>query len=60
MTRFEIVEAWYAYRRLSKMSRYFRPSPSVSAGRLSPEARAVYREICRRWYVPQRDRVRTA
>lgn len=59
--RFDIVEAWYLaladchggqwsreYARLSRMSRYFRPSPMLSVDTLSDNAREIYERACAR------------
>ena len=59
--RFDIAEAWYLalahchggqrsreYARLSKMSRYFRPSPILSVDTLSENAREIYDAACAR------------
>ena len=53
--RFDIAEAWYLalshchdgqwskeYKRLSRMSSYFTPSPLLSVERLNDNARAIY------------------
>jgi len=57
--RFDIVEAWYLalsqwhggqsseeYRRLSAMSRYFRPSPFLSVDSLTDNGREIYEAAC--------------
>jgi hypothetical protein len=57
--RFDIVEAWYLalcdchggqgspeYARLSRMLRYFRPSPMLSVDTLSENARMIYENAC--------------
>ena len=59
--RFDIVEAYYLalahchsgqwsreYARLSKLSRYFRPRPSLSVETLSENAREIYDAACAR------------
>lgn len=58
--RFDIAEAWYLwlshnhggqgsleYARLSRMTRYFSPSPLLSMFSLSPNAREIYDNITR-------------
>jgi len=53
--RFDICEAWYLwlcdnhggqwsreYKRLSKMTRYFRPSPMLSVETLTDNGRAIF------------------
>ena len=57
--RFDIVEAWYLalsewhggqwsdeYRRLSGMTRYFRPSPFLSVDSLTDNGREIYEAAC--------------
>lgn len=59
--RFDICEAWYLaladchggggsreYQRLSRMSRYFRPSPMLSVETLSENGREIYENACAR------------
>ena len=59
--RFDICEAYYLalthchggqwsreYARLCRMARYFRPSPMLSVGSLSDNARAIYESACAR------------
>lgn len=59
--RFDIVEAWYLalsechsgqwsreYARLSRMGRYFRPSPMLSVESLSDNAYEIYRNAVAR------------
>lgn len=59
MNRFDICEGWYLalshchggqwspeYARLSRMTRYFKPSPLLSVEGLSEDARAVYDGAC--------------
>ena len=58
---FDICEAWYLwlsfnhggqgsreYQRLSKMTRYFRPSPFISYDRLSENGKEIYDGITAR------------
>ena len=60
--RFDICEAYYLalshchggqwsceYARLSKMARYFTPSPMLSVDRLSDNAREIYDAACQRF-----------
>jgi len=57
--RFDICEAYYLafcdchggkssreYARLSRMSRYFRPSPMLTVDRLSENGREIYDAVC--------------
>jgi len=57
--RFDIVEAWYLalahchggqlsdeYRRLSKITQYFRPSPMLSVETLSENGQVIYEAAC--------------
>ncbi len=57
--RFDIVEAWYLalsnchggqwsrdYARLSRMTRYFRPSPLLSVDSLTDNGREIYDAVC--------------
>jgi hypothetical protein len=59
--RFDIVEAWYLaladchggqwsreYARLSRMTRYFKPSPFLSVETLNDNAREIYKQACTR------------
>lgn len=59
--RFDIVEAWYLaladchggqwsreYARLSRMTRYFKPSPFLSVETLNDNAREIYEQACAR------------
>lgn len=59
--RFDIIEAWYlalshahggqnstAYRRLCLMTRYFRPSPTLSFRSLTENGRQIYGAALRR------------
>lgn len=57
--RFDIVEAWYLalthchggqwsdeYRRLSRITQYFRPSPMLSVETLSENGQVIYEAAC--------------
>jgi hypothetical protein len=57
--RFDIVEGWYLalchchggqwsreYARLSRMSRYFKPSPFLSVETLTENGREIYENAC--------------
>lgn len=59
--RFDIVEAYYLafcdchrgqwsteYARMSKMSRYFKPSPLLSVDTLTENGRMIYDNVCQK------------
>jgi hypothetical protein len=59
--RFDICEAWYLaltechggqysreYERLCKMQKHFKPSPFLSASRLTDNGRMIYESACER------------
>ena len=63
--RFDIAEAYYlalshchagqfsqTYKRLSKMTRYFKPRQNLSVETLNDNARAIYEQTCQRFLKP--------